>query len=105
MLIFKETVEALLRGPLWLFYRHALGAGGCRLVAALWMWAVGAGFASVACLAPIVRRGPVTEQRKPLGIGIIRESMGQHWDVMGIAFWYWIVSMAFACGSLPSVLV
>ena len=107
----KETVEALLRGPfVWLFLiAMPLVLAGVGLLVSPFGYVGGfvLGFASVALFgAYLYGVGQSIEQRKPLGIGIIRESMGQHlWDVMGIAFLHWIVSMAFAYRSLPSVLV
>ena len=107
----KESVEALLRGPfVWLFLilMPALLSVLGLLVSPFGI--VGGfvlGFASVALFgAYLYGVGQSIEQRKPLGFGIIRESLGHHlWDVMGIAFLHWIVSVAFSFGSLPSVLV
>ncbi len=106
----KETVEALLRGPfvwLYLIAMPAILAGVGILMSPFGI--VGGfvlGFLSVALFgAYLYGVGQSIDQRKPLGFGIIRESMGHHlWDVMGIAFLHWIVSMAFGYGNLPTML-
>ena len=49
--------------------------------------------------------GQSVSRRNALGAGIIRESMGHHvWDVMGIAFLHWILSMALQFGALPDAI-
>ena len=88
----KETVEALLRGPfVWLFLiAMPLVLAGVGLLVSPFGYVGGfvLGFASVALFgAYLYGVGQSIEQRKPLGIGIIRESMGQHlWDVMRLPF-------------------
>ena len=105
----KETIEALLRGPfvwLYLIVLPALIAGLGLILSPLGLiGGFALGFAAVTFFGAYLHGvGQSIEQRKPLGIGIVRESMGHHlWDVMGIAFLHWIVSMAFNYGNLPSV--
>ena len=104
----KETVEALLRGPfVWLFLIVLPAVlGGLGLLVSPFGIVGGfvLGFASVALFgAYLYGVAQSIEARKPLGLGIVRESLGHHlWDVMGIAFLHWIVSMAFSFGNLPS---
>jgi len=104
----KETAEALLRGPfVWLFLIVIPGivTGLGILLAPLGM--IGGfvlGFAAISFFgAYLYGVGQSIEQKSPLGFGIVRESMGHHlWDVMGVAFLHWMVSLAFQYGNLPA---
>jgi len=104
----KETIEALLRGPfVWLFLivMPALVMGLGILLAPLGIVGRFAlGFAAISLFgAYLYGVGQCIERRTPLGTGIVRESMGHHlWDVMGVAFIHWMVSLAFQYGNLPA---
>lgn len=103
-----ETGAALLRGPfVWLLL---LGLPVGIVVLATVLSPLGmiggfvVGFAAVYLYgAYLYGVGQCVERKKTLGFGIIKESMGHHvWDVMGIAFLHWILSLGFQFGSLPS---
>ena len=104
----KESLEAILRGPfVWLFLIviPALVAGLGIVLAPLGI--IGGfilGFAAITFFgAYLYGVGQSIERRHSLGVGIIRESMGHHlWDVMGVAFIHWMVSLAFQYGNLPN---
>ena len=104
----KESLEAILRGPfVWLFLIviPALVAGLGIVLAPLGI--IGGfilGFAAITFFgAYLYGVGQSIERRHSLGVGIVRESMGHHlWDVMGIAFIHWMVSLAFQYGNLPN---
>ena len=105
-----ETGTALLRGPfVWLML---LLIPVVILVAATLLSPLGmiggfvVGFGVVYLYgAYLYAVGQCVQRRVPLGVGIIKESMGHHvWDVMGVAFLHWILSLAFRFGSLPEIL-
>ena len=104
----KETVEAILRGPfVWLFLivLPALVMGlGILLSPFGIIGGFALGFAAISFFgAYLYGVGQSIEQRNSLGAGIIRESIGHHlWDVMGVAFIHWMVSLAFQYGNLPA---
>ena len=104
----KETVEAILRGPfVWLFLivLPALVMGlGILLSPFGIIGGFALGFAAISLFgAYLYGVGQSIEQRNSLGAGIIRESIGHHlWDVMGVAFIHWMVSLAFQYGNLPA---
>lgn len=106
----RETGNALMRGPfVWLFL---LGLPVVITVASIILGPLGIiggfiiGFGAVYLYgAYLYGVGQSVSRRNALGIGIIRESMGHHvWDVMGIAFLHWILSMALQFGSLPDAI-
>jgi len=105
----SDTVGAVLRGPfvwLMLIFMPIVITALAVLVSPLGMiGGFAVGFAAVYLYgAYLYAVGQSIEQSKPLGIGIIRESMGQHvWDVMHVAFLHWIVSLVFGLGGLPSM--
>ena len=90
MLIFMPiaiTALAVLVSPLGMIGGFVVGFAAVYLYGA-YLYAVGQ---SIDCMAP-------------LGISIIRDSMGEHvWDVMHVAFLHWIVSLVFGLGGLPSM--
>jgi hypothetical protein len=104
----KDTAAALLRGPfvwLYLIVLPVLVTGLGMLLSPLGMiGGFALGFAVISFFgAYLYGVGQSIERRTALGVGIIRESMGHHlWDVMGIAFIHWMVSLAFQYGNLPS---
>ena len=82
------TVASIILGPLGIVGGFIIGFGAVYLYGA-YLYGV----------------GQSVSRRNALGIGIIRESMGHHvWDVMGIAFLHWILSMALQFGSLPDAI-
>ena len=103
-----ETVAAILRGPFVWLYLLALPIVTMLIsvvVSPLGM--IGgfiAGFAIIYLYgAYLYAVGQCVERRTPLGFGIIQESMGNHlWDLMGIAFLHFLLSLAFQFGSLPT---
>ncbi len=104
----KESVEALLRGPfVWLFLIviPAIVTGLGILLSPFGI--IGGfilGFIAITFFgAYLYGVGQSIDRRNALGFAIIRESMGHHlWDVMGVAFLHWMVSLAFQYGNLPS---
>ena len=104
----KESGAAILRGPfVWLFL-IAIPA----IVRVLQVLLSPLGFISGFILgfiaimffgAYLYGVGQSIERRNSLGFGILRESMGHHlWDVMGVAFLHWMLSLAFQYGNLPN---
>jgi len=105
---FVETGAAILRGPfvwLYLLVLPVVSVLLSVLVSPLGM--IGgfiAGFAIIYLYgAYLYAVGQCVGRRKSLGFGIIQESMGHHlWDLMGIAFLHFLLSLAFQFGSLPT---
>jgi len=106
----KDTAAALMRGPfVWLFLivLPALVTGLGILLSPLGIiGGFALGFAVITMFGGYLYAvGQSIDRRTALGVGIIRESMGHHlWDVMGIAFIHWMVSLAFQYGNLPSAI-
>jgi hypothetical protein len=111
--LYKETLidtgAALLRGPfVWLML---LLMPVVVLVMATVLSPLGmiggfaVGFAVVYFYgAYLYAVGQSVQRKTPLGIGIVKESMGEHiWDVMSVAFLHWIVTMAFQFAGLPGM--
>ena len=107
--VVTDTAGAILRGPfVWLMLIGLPIVLGLLSVVLSPLGIIGGfalGFASVYFYgAYLYAVGQSVERRTPLGIGIIRESMGHHlWDVMHIAFLHWICSLVFGLGGLPAV--
>ena len=106
----SETVGAVLRGPfVWLmliFMPIAIMALAMLVSPLGFIGGFVVGFAAVYLYgAYLYAVGQSIEHGKPLGIAIIRESLGEHvWDVMHVAFLHWIVSLVFGLGGLPSMI-
>ena len=105
-----ETVSAIARGPfVWLYLLVLPLATMLISVVVSPLGMIGgfiAGFAIIYLYgAYLYAVGQSVERKKPLGFGIIQESMGHHlWDLMGVAFLHFLLSLAFQFGSLPSVI-
>jgi len=103
-----ETVAAILRGPFVWLYLLALPIVTMLIsVVVSPLGFIGgfiAGFAIIYLYgAYLYAVGQCVERRKSLGFGIIQESMGNHlWDLMGIAFLHFLLSLGFQFGSLPT---
>ena len=108
--VLAETGQALLRGPfVWLFLLVlpvVLSVAGALLSPLGIIGGFIYGFGSVYLIgAYLYGVGQSVSQRTALGVAIVRESMGHHvWDVMGIAFLHWMLSLALQFGTLPDVL-
>jgi hypothetical protein len=105
-----ETGGALMRGPfVWLFLLVLPVVITVASVVLSPLGIIGGfiiGFGAVYLYgAYLYAVGQSVSRRNALGFGIIQESMGHHvWDVMGIAFLHWIMSLALQFGALPDVL-
>ncbi len=103
-----ETGTAVLRGPfVWLYLMVLPLVTMLVSVVVSPLGMIGgfiAGFAIIYLYgAYLYGVGQCVERRKPLGFGIIKESMGHHlWDLMGVAFLHFILSLGFQFGSLPT---
>ncbi|MAY79598.1 MAG: hypothetical protein CL930_02335 [Deltaproteobacteria bacterium] len=104
-----DTLKAIGRGPaVWLFsiaLPFIVGGFAILLSPLGIIGRFAAGFVMITMAgAYLFLVGQSLERTNPLGFSIIKDSIGNHlWDVMGIFFLHWILSLGFAYGSLPDM--